>query len=139
MFGLTLSTVEALLRTTTSVVRSFFAMPHDIGTCPRTHLAEHCSPLLSNRCKKSHKATSLTQNSYSLQSPSPDHCAYPRSDRSQMEMLLAHRSQRHASQVKRSSFACSAATIAFRPINSPGPNIRCNKTSPQQTDPPALS
>lgn len=132
--GLNLCTVEALLRTTTPVFEFFLAMPDAFGLRLRTHLAERSTPLPINRCEKSYSAALLTQNLYSKQSPSPDHCAEPWSDRA-AEVRFA---LMQASQVRgRFVSARFKAGTTIRPINSPGPHVRCTKTSPQQTDPPA--
>ena len=134
--GFILCTAEALLRTSTPVFEFLFAMPDAFGVRLRTHLAEHSFPLLLNRCKKSRSVTPLAQNSYYRQTPSPDHCAEPWSDRAQDRLAEVRLSQ---SLRIRFEPACRTAGNTIRPINTPGPHVRCTKTSPQQTDPPALS
>lgn len=99
--------------------------------------------VLINRCRKANTSTLLKEIYFKALNPSLDQTK-DRFDRlgnkpaETLQVRLGFTLPRLAPSSKLSKVlgTCSEAEKTVPPIKTPGPHIRCTKTSPQQTDPP---
>jgi hypothetical protein len=128
-----------------SALENYFAIPAVISG-RESKIASGLNPQLSvrsNRCTKAYSASSRAKLYFIPLNPSLSHTS-ERLDRLQdkltkpLPVRLRFQLPHVAPSSKRSNFleTCSTSAKTAPPTKTPGPHIRCTKTSPQQTDPP---